>query len=324
MSEAPRVLVTGASGFVGRAVLDALARSGAAVTAAVRRETELPAGVRVCRIGELGSGTDWGEALASCSHVVHLAARAHVMRDGSGDPLAEYRRVNVAGTLALARQAVSAGVRRFVFVSSIKVNGERTAKGTAFSETDPLAPVDAYGISKAEAEAGLLDIAAAMAMEIVVIRPPLVYGPGVKANFLTLIRWLARGVPLPLGAVRENRRSFVGLGNLSDLILRCFHHPAAANQVFLASDGEDLSTTELLRRTASALGVRARLVPVPVPILMAGARLLGATETVRRLCDNLQVDISKARRVLDWSPPFTVDQELRRAVEPLRSKELAG
>jgi nucleoside-diphosphate-sugar epimerase len=325
MSEARCVLVTGASGFVGRALLDALvARPGVVVTAAVRRETALQAGVRVCRPGEIGPGTDWSDALAGCDAVAHLAARVHMMRDGSADPLAECRRVNVIGTLALARQAAAAGVRRFVFVSSIKVNGESTRRGAAFSETDPPAPIDPYGISKAEAEAGLRDVASSTGMEVVVIRPPLVHGPGVKANFLTMTRWLARGLPLPLGAIHDNRRSLVGLDNLVDLIITCLHHPAAANEVFLAGDGEDVSTTDLIRRTAAALGVRARLIPVPIPILAAGARLLGRRDVVQRLCGSLQVDISKARRLLGWSPPVTLDEGLRRAVRPLVPMRIAS
>lgn len=313
------MLLTGATGFVGRAVLDVLvARSAAGVTAVARRETPLPAGVRFCRIDQMGPATDWSDALKGCEAVIHLAARVHVMRDGSEDPLAEYRKVNVAGTMRLAESAAMAGVKRFVFISSIKVNGERTRPGQSFSEADPPAPVDPYGISKAEAEAQLMSLASSAGMEVVVIRPPLVYGPGVKANFLTMTRWLSRGIPLPLGAVRENRRSLVGLDNLIDLILECLHHPAAANQVFLAGDGEDLSTTDLLRRTAAALGVRARLIPVPVPMLIAGAGLLGRRDVVERLCGSLQVDISKARRVLAWRPPVTVDEGLRRAVAHLR------
>ena len=273
--------------------------------------------VRVCRIDGVHAGTDWSAALAGCDTVIHLAARVHVMRDGSQDPLDEYRKVNVAGTMRLAESAATAGVKRLVLVSSIKVNGERTLPGRAFTEMDAPAPLDPYGISKAEAEAELLALAATGRMQVVVIRPPLVYGPGVKANFLSMARWLARGIPLPLGAVRDNRRSLVGLDNLVDLILTCMRHPAAANQVFLAGDGEDLSTAALLHRTAAALGVRARLIPVPVPVLVAGGRLLGRGDAVRRLCGSLQVDISKARGVLGWAPPVAVDEGLRRAMASL-------
>ncbi|HRZ09643.1 MAG TPA: NAD-dependent epimerase/dehydratase family protein [Gemmatimonadales bacterium] len=271
---------------------------------------------RAC-VGDLGPSTDWREALAGCGAVVHLAARVHVMSDGAADPLAEYRRVNVAATLALAQQALVAGARRYVFVSSVKVNGEGTQPGRPYHEIDTPAPADPYAISKLEAEEGLLALAASTSMEVVVIRAPLIYGPGVRANFLRMARWLARGLPLPLGAVTENRRSLLGLDNLVDLILLCLQHPRAANQVFLAADGEDLSTTELLRRTAAALGVHPRLVPVPPAILEAGAAVLGKRAVVDRLCGSLQVDIGKARRVLGWRPPVSVDEGLLRAARGL-------
>ena len=320
MTGNPRVLVTGASGFIGRALLEALIREpGAVVTGTTRSETPLPAGVRSRRIDRVDARTDWREALNACDTVVHLAARVHRMDDGVADPLAEYREVNVAGTLALAQQASAAGAKRFIFVSSVKVNGENTRPGQVFNETDAPLPADPYGVSKAEAEAGLLAGGWPGAMEIVVIRPPLVYGPGVRANFLRMSQWLARGIPLPLGSIRDNRRSLLGIDNLVSLLRVCMHHPAAANQVFLAGDGEDLSTTELLRRTAAALGVHARLIPVPVPLLAAGARLVGRPHLLQRLCGNLQVNISKAHRVLGWVPPLTLDEGLRRAVQPLRA-----
>ncbi len=322
MTDAPRVLVTGATGFVGQALLDALGRSGTPVTAAVRREVPLPTGVRVCRVGALGPATDWGDALAGCDGVVHLAGRVHVMKEDSAAPLAEYRRVNVAGTLTLAKQAAAAGVKRFLFVSSIKVNGESTPPGAAFTEDARPAPLDPYGISKAEAEAGLMALGARTGMDVVVIRPPLVYGPGVRGNFRSLVRWLTRGIPLPLGSIRENRRTLVGLDNLVDFMMICLRHPAAANQIFLAGDGEDLSTTDLLRRMAAALGVRARLVPIPVSLLVAGATLLGRGDDIRRLCGNLQADIAKARRILGWTPPFSVDAGLRRAAHPPPTQEI--
>jgi nucleoside-diphosphate-sugar epimerase len=242
--------------------------------------------------------------------VVHLAARVHVMRDSATDPLAEFRRVNVAGTERLALAAATAGVRRFVFLSSVKVNGEKGG----YNESDPPAPQDAYGISKHEAELGLRVIAAETGMEVVIIRPPLVYGPGVKANFHVLLWAVARGVPLPLGAI-HNRRSLVALDNLVDIIVTCIDHPAAANQTFLVSDGEDLSTTELIRHLARAMGRPARLIPVPASVLMAGATLLGKREVAARLCGSLQVDITKARELLGWLPPITMDEGLRRAAE---------
>lgn len=235
------------------------------------------------------------------------------MSDTAADPLDEFRRVNVQGTLNLARQAAAAGVKRFAFVSSIKVNGESTQLGAPFKADDVPAPNDAYGLSKMEAEHGLREIALQTGIDVVIIRPPLVYGPGVKANFAAMMRWLRRGAPLPLGAI-HNQRSLVALGNLVDLIVTCLMHPAAANQTFLVSDGEDVSTTELLRRMGNALGREARLLPVPASWLKMTAALLGRQDVAQRLCGNLQVDISKARTLLGWRPPVSVGEGLRRAM----------
>jgi nucleoside-diphosphate-sugar epimerase len=235
------------------------------------------------------------------------------MHDTEADPLTAFRAVNVGGTLNLARQAATAGVKRFVFISSVKVNGESTLPGRAFTEADAPKPQDAYGQSKHEAEQGLRQLSADTGMEVVVIRPPLVYGPGVKANFAALMRAVQRGWPLPLGAV-HNQRSLVALDNLVDFIITCITHPQAANQTFLVSDGQDLSTTELVRGMAQAAGVPARLLPVPVWALQAGASLLGKGDAVQRLCGNLQVDISKARSLLGWLPPVSVEEGLRRAM----------
>jgi UDP-glucose 4-epimerase len=245
---------------------------------------------------------------------IHLGARVHVMRDANADPLAEYRKVNTSGTLTLARQAAMAGIRRFLFISSIKVNGEMTAPGKPFSVDDTPAPVDPYGVSKMEAEIGLKRIAEETGMEAVVIRPPLVYGPGVKANFEVMMRWLQRGLPLPFGAIR-NRRSLVALDNLLNLIGVCLHHPAAANRTFLVSDGEDLSMPQLLRLMGDALGKPARLIPVPEQVLQTGARLLGRPDLAQRLCCSLQVDIASTRRLLEWNPPVSVDEGIRRTAQ---------
>jgi nucleoside-diphosphate-sugar epimerase len=264
-------------------------------------------------VGEITHAIDWHLVLIGVEIVVHLAARVHVMHDTESDPLTAFRNVNVEGTLNLARQAAAAGVRRFVFISSVKVNGECTEPGHAFTETDVPNPQDAYGQSKHEAEEGLRVIAAATGMEVVIIRPPLVYGPGVKANFAALTRAVQRGWPLPLGAV-HNQRSLVALDNLVDFIITCVTRPQAANQTFLVSDGQDLSTAELVRGMARAAGVPARLLPVPVWALQAVAKLLGKQDAVQRLCGNLQVDISKARRLLGWVPPVSVDEGLRRAM----------
>ena len=277
-------------------------------------EPDWPQRVTQHLTGDLTATTNWSAALERVSAVLHCAARVHVMTDASANPLDEFRRVNVQGTLSLARQAAAAGVRRFVFISSIKVNGESTQAGQPFTADDTSAPQDAYGISKMEAEQGLRELSAQTGMEVVIIRPPLVYGPGVKANFAAMMRWLQRGVPLPLGAI-HNQRSLVALDNLVDLIVTCITHPAAANQTFLVSDGEDVSTTELLRRMGQAMGKPARLLPVPASWLKLAATLVGKREVAQRLCGSLQVDIEKTRQLLGWSPPFSLDQGLKKAAE---------
>lgn len=308
-------LVTGANGFVGSALCARLSRDGAALRRAVRSLNSQPEGVEAIAMGSLSSETDWTVALRSVDQVVHLAARVHVMNDKSGDPLAEFRRVNVDGTANLARQSAAAGVRRFVYLSSIKVNGEFTQEGHPFTADDAPAPEDPYAVSKHEAEQALRQIAAKTGMEVVIIRPPLVYGPGVKANFESMMRWLSRGVPLPLAAANRNRRSLVALDNLVDLILTCLQHPKAANQTFLVTDGEDLSTTELLQRMGQAIDRPTCLLPVPVSLLAFAARLLGKKAVAQRLLGSLQVDISKTCELLDWKPPVTVDEGLRRAAK---------
>ena len=286
--------------------------------AAVRREkAHLPTGVEFVHVGELAVETDWREAMVGVDVVVHSAARVHVMAETAGDPMLEFRRTNVDGTLSLARQAAEAGVRRFVFVSSIKVNGEDSILGRPFTADDLPAPLDPYGVSKMEAEQGLLQLGMQSGMEVVIIRPPLVYGPGVKANFASMMRWLHRGVPLPLGAI-HNLRSLVALDNLVDLLVTCLTHPAAAGQVFLVSDGEDVSTTDLLRRTARAMGKSSHLLPIPSSWLEFWASLLGKKDMVQRLCGSLQVDIEKTRQILGWRPPLTLDQGLRKAVEGMK------
>ncbi len=308
------LLVTGANGFVGRGLCAELLRRQYFVMGTVRGEPKniMPGYVEI-QIADIGPEENWATMLRDVDVIAHVAARAHVMRDTATDPLAAFRAVNVGGTLNLARQAAASGVKRFVFISSVKVNGEATQLGQAFIETDAPAPQDAYGVTKHEAEQGLRQIATDTGMEVVIIRPPLVYGPGVKANFATLMRALQRGWPLPLSEV-HNQRSFVALDNLVDLIVMCITHPQAANQTFLVSDGQDLSTTELVRGMAHAANVQARLLPVPVWALQAGARLLGKTDAVQRLCGNLQVDISKARQLLGWVPPVSVEEGLRRAM----------
>jgi len=309
-----QVLVTGANGFVGRALCAEAVSRGMAVRGITRASGDLPISVENFAVGGIDGNTNWRDVLTGCEVVVHLAARVHVMSDLAANPLEEFRRVTVRGTLNLARQAAAANVRRFLFVSSIKVNGEATQLGRPFMADDAPAPLDAYGVSKMEAEQGLREIARKSGMDVVIIRPPLVYGPGVKANFATMIRWLNCGVPLPLGAI-DNQRSFVSLNNLVDLILTCLTYPAAANQTFLVSDGEDVSTSELLRLMSQALGRPARLVPVPVSWLKLVAAMVGKQDVAQRLCGSLQVDIEKTQRLLGWTPPLSLDEGLKKAAE---------
>ena len=316
------ILVTGASGFVGQALLGRLALEGqhrlrAAYRSAPAKQL-LPKDVEALTIGELAAETDWTPALKDMETVAHCAARVHVMDDTAADPLSEFRRVNVAGTLALARQAQEAGVKRFIFISSIKVNGESTEPGRPYTAEDAPAPSDPYGISKMEAEQALMALARTGGMEVVVIRPVLVYGPGVKANFLSMMRWLDKGLPLPLGGIERNRRSLVALDNLVDLIHVCLSHPCAAGQVFLASDGEDLSTTQMLRRLGRALGKSPALLPIPAAWLKAAARLAGKPAIAQRLCGSLQIDISKNRELLGWTPPSSVDEAFRKTADAYR------
>ncbi|MBL0701389.1 MAG: SDR family oxidoreductase [Desulfosarcina sp.] len=329
------MLITGINGFVGRGLAAALQRNrdnirGSVRSAAGNREIA-EVGDHIFVSGEINTRTDWSKALNGIDVVVHLAARVHVMRQSITDPLAEFRRVNTEGTLNLARQAVTAGVKRFVFISSIKVNGEGTeirgqrAEGRGqesklkevFSEKDIPCPQDAYAVSKWEAEQGLLKIAEETGLEVVIIRPPLVYGLGVKANFRSLMKWVSRGVPLPLGAV-YNKRSFVALDNLVSFIIHCIDHPNAANEVFLISDGKDVSTTELLQKIAHAFGKRSFLLPVPVGLMIFVANMLGKRDVADRLLGSLQVDSSKAWDLLGWKPVASMDEALISHVKALR------
>ncbi len=308
------VLLTGASGFVGTEVLR-VAQSRGIPIRPVFRSKEFISELGTVTISSLASDTNWRVAVSNVDVVIHCAARVHIMDDQEANPLKAFREVNVQGTLNLARQSVEAGVKRFIFISSVKVNGEATQPGRSFNADDIAAPEDAYGISKAEAEAGLRLLSDQTGMEVVIIRPPLVYGLGVKGNFSSILSWIARGLPLPLGAVTSNLRSFVGLDNLVDLILTCVDHPNAANQTFLVSDGEDLSTADLLRKIGLALNQPVRLISVPIKVLSFASNLFGKRAIAQRLLGSLQVDISKTCTLLDWSPSFSMDEELRSTVK---------
>ena len=309
-----KILLTGSTGFVGSAVLAKLIAIKIHPIIIVRKNIYLDSDVQQVVVASIDSRMGQLESLRECDVVIHAAARVHVMNDLAVDSLAEFREVNTLGTLNLAEQAAQAGVRRFIFISSIKVNGEQTFVGSPFNSDDSNIPTDPYGLSKYEAEAGLLKIAQETGLEVVIIRPPLVYGPGVKANFLSLLRWVHKGFPLPLGMI-NNKRSFVALDNLVDLICVCLDHPNAKDQIFLVSDDHDLSTTELLQGMAKALGQSSRLIPVPMFVLNSGARLLGKADIAQRLFSSLQVDISKTKALLGWSPPITVEQGLKKVAE---------
>ena len=309
-------LITGGTGFVGQALTRQAMAQGRDVRLALRRPVERCVAPTQL-VGHIDGQTDWQAALDGVDTVLHLAARVHVMNETATDPLTEFRSTNTAGTLNLARQAAASGVRRFVFLSSIKVNGECTTPGHPFTADQPPRPRDPYAKSKWEAEQGLRQLARETGLEVVVIRPPLIYGPGVRANFAALLKAVKNGWPLPLGSVTSNRRSLVALDNLVDLLLTCAESHAAAHQTLLVSDGEDLSTTELLRRMAAALDTTPRLLPLPPNVLRLGAAFLGRQSMSQRLLDSLQIDITSTRQTLGWRPPITVDEGLRRAVAGL-------
>jgi len=311
MTQPSSVFLTGGTGFVGSAVRQYLASRQEGELRVLLRDKHSPMASGV--IPAFVDSSDWycrPLPLANVDVVIHCAARAHIMKDEEPDPLKAYREINTIGTLEFAKQAANAGVQRFIFVSSVKVNGEQTSEYSPFKAIDTPKPEDAYGISKCEAEQGLRNLAAETGMEVVIIRPPLVYGPGVKGNFAGMIKLVEKGLPLPLGAV-HNKRSLVALDNLVDLIVTCIDHPGAANETFLVSDGEDLSTTELLRGVADAMGKPSRLIPVPASWLQFSATLLGKKAVAQRLLGSLQVDISHTQKCLNWTPPLTVKQGLQ-------------
>ncbi|MGA4446369.1 UDP-glucose 4-epimerase family protein [Ectopseudomonas chengduensis] len=315
-----KIFLTGSTGFVGSALLAELKKlSDCRVVSAVRSAVS-SASDDVVVVGNIDDTTDYSSALNGVDVVVHSAARAHIMRDEVADPLAEYRNVNVEGTLNLAKQAVAAGVKRFVYISSIKVNGESTTGLSAFTESDSAKPEDPYGVSKHEAEEGLRLLAEETGLEVVIIRPPLVYGPGVKANFLSLVKLSATGLPLPFGSV-NNHRSMVYVGNLVSFIIHCIRHPAAANETFLVSDGEDVSLRNLVTYIRLCFGRSPRLLPVPVGLFKLAGALAGKRGMVDRLVGDLQVDSSKVRTLLGWVPPYTVEQGIAATVADFMSKD---
>lgn len=315
MEKKYRFLVTGANGFVGRALCNALLQLGHEVRGAVRHSrVNLDSGVSRVAVGEINEQTDWSAALVGVDIIIHLAARVHVMHETSQDALREFRRTNVAGTENLARSAAMGGIKRMVFASSIKVNGEETLAGRRFNEIDIPMPRDAYGISKWEAEKILQRVAQDTGMEVVIVRPPLVYGAGVKGNFAQMLNVLNKGIPLPLASVK-NLRSLVYIDNFVDALLQSAVLPQAAGQTYLVCDGEDVATPDLLRQLGAAMGRQARLLPCPTVLLKVGGWMLGRSEQMDRLVGSLQVDSNKIRRELGWLPPFTVQQGLERTAE---------
>jgi UDP-glucose 4-epimerase len=292
-----RALVTGSSGFVGNVLTHTLLNKEYELGLAVRvKSNKFQGEAEQYIFDKLSEEQDWIGILSGYEVVVHCAARVHIMDDNSAEPLTEFRATNTAGTLNLAKQAAEAGVKRFIFISSIKVNGECTLLNTPFRADDDMAPQDPYGI----------DISKETGMEVVIIRPPLVYGPGVKANFAVMMKIASLGIPLPLGGVTNNRRSLVYVDNLVDLIVTCISHPKAANQTFLVSDDDDLSTTRMIKELSSALGKKGWLVPIPVILFEILGKLMGKSAIIDRLCGSLQVDISKTKALLDWQPPICV------------------
>ena len=302
--------MTGANGFVGHALCAGAVARGMQVRGSIRHQCDLPAGVERVVVGEIDEKTNWWGALNGCDIVMHLAARAHVMHESAKNPLEEFRRVNVQGTEHLARNAVASGVKRFVYVSSIKVIGEETLGGKTYAERDMPMPQDAYGVSKWEAEQVLHRVAEETGLEVVIVRPPLVYGAGVKGNFAQLLSVLMRGIPLPLASIR-NQRDLIYVGNLVDALIACATHPAAVGQTYLVSDGEGVSTPDLIRNLAQALGKFNLVFPFPIYVMRFCAGLFGKSAAVDRLTQSLQIDSSKIRKELSWKPPCTMQQGLQ-------------
>lgn len=308
ISQRPKILLTGGTGFVGRPLLEALVTAGYPVVNVTRQSAAIALpGVQSCVIPTLSGDNNWSASLKGVEVIIHSAGRAHIMNETHSNPLQAFREVNVDATLNLARQAAQAGVKRFIFVSSVKVNGEETERNRAFKPSDVPAPLDDYGVSKLEAEQALMALAKQTAMNVVIIRPVLVYGPGVKANFEKMLATVDKGLPLPFRTI-NNRRSLVFIDNLIDLIRVCIHHPEAANRVFLVSDGEDLSIGQILEKLAVAMNKKSRIFSFPQPLLGLVASMVGKKAFFQRLCGSLQVDIADTRALLGWTPPVSIDE----------------
>lgn len=307
-------LITGANGFIGKSLCTELARQGHSVRAAVRAASPFNENIEVVALGSIDGETDWTRALGDVEVVIHLAARAHVLRESAEHPLQEFRKVNVAGTERLAQCAAASGVQRLVYVSSIGVHGLHTEPGTVFSETSGINPHNAYTLSKWEAEQSLSRLSAETGLSVVVVRPPLVYGAGVPGNFALMLDALAKRMPLPFASI-QNHRSLIYVGNLIDALISCAIHPYAVGQTYLVSDGEDISTPDLLRRLGTAMGIPARLFPCPAALLKFAGRMTGKTEQIERLLSSLQVDSDKMQRDLNWRPPYSLQQGLQNTAD---------
>jgi len=312
------ILISGANGFIGRALVKKMSCHN--LSACGRNDKGLPSNCLFHYV-DISPTTDYSNAVLDIDVVIHTAARVHLMKESSSEPLREFRKVNAEGTLNFARQSAESGVKRFIFISSIKVNGERTTKGNLFTANDEAKPEDPYGISKAEAEERLKALAADTGMEVVIIRPTLVYGPGVKANFAAMMKLASKGIPLPFGAIKENRRSLVSIDNLVDLIVTCIDHLKAANETFLVSDNEDLSTTDMFSRLSKACGKSTFLIPIPISLFEKVFRLIGKPEIYLRLCGSLQVDISDTMQKLGWKPPYSTDECFAKTAKHYLEKE---
>ena len=318
------ILLTGATGFIGNTIQQRIVADGNYdLTIAVRNINEQSDAVRIIKVNSLNAYTDWSHALKGVDVIIHTAARVHVMDDKSVDPLTEFRKVNVEGTLNLARQAIKAGVRRFIFISSIKVNGEGTEFGKPYTEDSKPSPIDPYGISKYEAEQGLLALAETTSLEVVIIRPTLVYGENVKGNFHSLMKWTYKGIPLPIGGIKHNLRSLVSVDNLVAFIVTCIEHKDAKNEIFLISDDDDISTADLLEEIAKGLGVKNRAVNIPSKLINTAASAIGKSGVAQRLSGSLQVDISKAKTLLGWHPKYSTSESIQKTAKSYKSNLMA-